>query len=154
MAIADDFHGGHDAPFGSWKAHPGRTFRTSGARRQRCQRWPLSKPNMAWISLSLFNISFILGGAFTLDFGPSMKTKGVTEVMSLRLCEGMQYRLPSRHHRGGCIAIALGTLFGSIAAINRGKPDRSRHHGPFDGIDCLSFIHHCDLPAPISSAGC
>jgi oligopeptide transport system permease protein len=60
-----------------------------------------------------------LGRAFTFDFGPSMKIKG-TEVMSL-IMQGMQYSLPLGII-AAALAISMGTLFGSIAAINRGKP--------------------------------
>jgi oligopeptide transport system permease protein len=56
--------------------------------------------------------------ALTFDFGPSMKIIG-SNVMDL-IWDGMKYSFPM-----GCIAaaiaIVLGTLLGSIAAVNRGK---------------------------------
>jgi oligopeptide transport system permease protein len=56
--------------------------------------------------------------AFTFDFGPSMKTKGL-DVMYI-INEGMKYSLPLGII-ASCMAIFFGTLFGSIAATNRGK---------------------------------
>jgi oligopeptide transport system permease protein len=57
-----------------------------------------------------------LGKAFTWDFGPSFKTKGVMIMDTIG--DGMKYSLPIGLI-AGCIAIALGTLFGSIAALKR-----------------------------------
>jgi oligopeptide transport system permease protein len=57
-----------------------------------------------------------LGKAFTWDFGPSFKTKGVMIMDTIG--DGMKYSLPIGLI-AGCIAIALGSLFGSIAALKR-----------------------------------
>lgn len=59
-----------------------------------------------------------LGRSFTFDFGPSMKTVGrsVNSIIS----EGMSYSFPCGLI-AAAIALCLGTLFGSLAAVKRGS---------------------------------
>jgi oligopeptide transport system permease protein len=59
-----------------------------------------------------------LGGIWTFDFGPSLKTKGA-EVIDLIL-GGMRFSFPMGLV-AAVLAIVVGTLFGSIAAVKRGS---------------------------------
>lgn len=58
-----------------------------------------------------------LGKAFTFDFGPSFKTEGV-EIIDI-IKTGMSYSLPMGFV-AAALAIVLGTIFGSLAAVKRG----------------------------------